>query len=66
MRSLRAHPPAMQSLPARYGMAPCAVQLAVVLDLSRRGMTEYFVCADTRLYETAEDAGLVIVNPVQL
>jgi predicted nucleic acid-binding protein len=43
-----------------------ALQLAVALDLSRRGMTEYFVCADTRLCETAEDEGLVIVNPVQL
>ena len=42
-----------------------AVQLAVGLDLSRRGMTEYFVCADTRLCETAEEEGLVIVNPVQ-
>jgi predicted nucleic acid-binding protein len=42
-----------------------AVQLAVALDLSRRGMTEYFVCADTRLCETAEEEGLVIVNPVQ-
>ena len=43
-----------------------ALQLAVALDLSHRGMTEYFVCADTRLCETAEDAGLVVVNPVQL
>ncbi len=42
-----------------------ALQLAVALDLSRRGMTEYFVCADTRLCETAEEEGLVIVNPVQ-
>ena len=42
-----------------------ALQLAVALDLSRRGMTEYFVCADTRLCETAAEEGLVIVNPVQ-
>jgi predicted nucleic acid-binding protein len=42
-----------------------AVQLAVALDLSRRGMTEYFVCADIRLCETAAEEGLMIVNPVQ-
>src|SRR6266404_7067126 len=42
-----------------------ALPLAVALDLSRRGMTEYFVCADTRLCETAEEEELVIVNPVQ-
>ena len=42
-----------------------ALQLAVALDLSRRGMTEYFVCADTRFYETAQEEGLVILNPVQ-
>jgi len=40
-----------------------ALQLAVALDLSRRGMTEYFVCADTRLCETAQEEGLVIINP---
>ena len=28
-------------------------------------MTEYFVCADTRLCETAQEEGLVIINPVQ-
>jgi predicted nucleic acid-binding protein len=42
-----------------------AVQLAVALDLSRRGLIEYFVCADTRLCETAAEEGLVIVNPVR-
>jgi hypothetical protein len=42
-----------------------ALQLAVALDLSRRSMTMYFVCADTRLCKTAEEGGLVIVNPVQ-
>jgi len=41
------------------------LQLAIALDLSRRGMTEYFVCADTRLCETAEEEGLVIINPVR-
>lgn len=42
-----------------------ALQLAVALDLRRRGMIEYFVCADTRLCETAEEEGLLIVNPVR-
>ena len=42
-----------------------ALQLAVALDLSRRGMTEYFVCADTRLCETAVEEGLGIINPAQ-
>ena len=42
-----------------------ALQLAVALDLSHRGLTEYFVCADTRLCETAAEEGLVIINPVQ-
>jgi predicted nucleic acid-binding protein len=42
-----------------------ALQLAVALDLSRRGMIECFVCADTRLCEAAEDEGLVTINPVQ-
>ena len=42
-----------------------AVQLAVAIDLSRRGLTEYFVCADTRLCETAVEEGLVIINPVR-
>ena len=42
-----------------------AVQLAVALDLSRRGMTEYCICADTRLCETAQEEGLLIFNPCQ-
>jgi predicted nucleic acid-binding protein len=42
-----------------------AVQLAVALDVHRRGLIECFVCADTRLCETAQEEGLVIVNPVQ-
>ena len=42
-----------------------ALQLAVALDLSRRGMTEYFICADTRLCETAQEEGLLIINPIQ-
>ncbi len=42
-----------------------ALQLAVALDLHRRDMTDYFVCADIRLCETAQEEGLLIVNPVQ-
>jgi hypothetical protein len=42
-----------------------ALQLAVALDLRRRDMIEYFVCADTRLCETAQEEGLLILNPVQ-
>jgi uncharacterized protein len=42
-----------------------ALQLAVALDLHRRGMTDYFVCADIRLCESAQEEGLLIVNPVQ-
>jgi hypothetical protein len=41
------------------------LQLAVALDLRRHGMIEYFVCTDTRLCETAEEEGLLIVNPVR-
>jgi predicted nucleic acid-binding protein len=42
-----------------------ALQLAVALDLRRRGMINSFVCADTRLCETAQEEGLLIINPVQ-
>ena len=42
-----------------------AVQLAVALDLHPRALTECFVCADTQLCETAQEEGLVMVNPVQ-
>jgi hypothetical protein len=28
-------------------------------------MTDYFVCAEIRLCETAQEEGLLIVNPVQ-
>jgi predicted nucleic acid-binding protein len=42
-----------------------ALQLAIALDLHRRGMTDYLVCADTNLCETAQEQGLFIVNPVQ-
>jgi hypothetical protein len=42
-----------------------ALQLAIVLDLHRRGMTDYFVCADINLCEAAQEQGLSIVNPVQ-
>jgi predicted nucleic acid-binding protein len=35
-----------------------ALQLAVALDLHRRDMTDYFVCADIRLCETAQEEGL--------
>ena len=42
-----------------------ALQLAVALDLYRRSLTEYFMCADTRLCETAQEEGLLIFNPCQ-
>jgi uncharacterized protein len=42
-----------------------ALQLAVALDLHCRDMTDYFVCAEIRLCETAQEEGLLIVNPVQ-
>jgi hypothetical protein len=41
------------------------LQLAVALDLYGRDMTNYFVCADIRLCKTAQEEGLLIVNPVQ-
>ena len=40
---------------------PCSL----AFDLRRRDMIEYFVCADTRLCETAQEEGLLILNPVQ-
>ena len=42
-----------------------ALQLAVALDLHRRGMIDDFVCADTSLCEAAQEQALSIVNPVQ-
>lgn len=40
-----------------------ALQLAVALALSRRGMLDRFVCADQTLCETALAEGLTVINP---
>jgi predicted nucleic acid-binding protein len=40
-----------------------ALQLAVALALSQRGMIDHFVCADQRLCETAIAEGLTVINP---
>jgi hypothetical protein len=43
-----------------------ALQLSVALDLRRRGVLEYFVCADNSLCSVANEEGLLILNPEQL
>jgi hypothetical protein len=43
-----------------------ALQLAVVLDLRRRGMCDHFVCADQRLGEVAQQEGISLLNPEHL
>ena len=40
-----------------------AVQLAVALDLKKRGMVDTFVCADKAPCHVAENVGFVVVNP---
>jgi hypothetical protein len=40
-----------------------ALQLAVVLDLSGRGLVTQSVCADQRLCTIAAAEGLSVVNP---
>ena len=42
-----------------------ALQLAVALDLRRRGALGYFVCADNSLCGVANEEGLSIINPEQ-
>ena len=41
-----------------------SLQLAVALSLSREGKIDYFVCADNRLCQVAEDEGLLVINPM--
>jgi len=43
-----------------------ALQLAVALDLRRRGRLDHFVCADHRLSGVAHEEGISIINPEQL
>lgn len=40
-----------------------ALQLAVALDLSRKGLLDHLVCADTKLGDVAQDEGLSVINP---
>jgi predicted nucleic acid-binding protein len=40
-----------------------AVQLAVAIDLQRRGLAETFVCADKALCQVAEKVGFAVLNP---
>ena len=42
-----------------------ALQLAMALDLHRRGVIEQFVCADEPLCTVASEAGLAVLNPTQ-
>ena len=42
-----------------------ALQLAVALDLHRRGMLDAFVGADQNLCRIAQEEGLVVINPEQ-
>jgi hypothetical protein len=40
-----------------------AVQLAVALDLQKRGLVKNFVCADKALCQVAERVGFTVLNP---
>ena len=40
-----------------------AVQLAVAIDLQKRGLVENFVCADKVLCHVAESVGFAVLNP---
>ncbi len=40
-----------------------AIQLAVAMQLHRRALVEYFVCADKALCQVAERVGLAVLNP---
>jgi predicted nucleic acid-binding protein len=42
-----------------------AIHLSVALDLNRRGLLDYFVCADESLCSVATEEGLSTINPVQ-
>ncbi len=40
-----------------------SLQLAVALDLGRKGLLDHFVCADDKLCTVAQDEGLSVINP---
>jgi hypothetical protein len=40
-----------------------ALQLSFALDLNRKGLLDYFVCADIRFCVVAQDEGLSVINP---
>ena len=40
-----------------------ALQLSFALDLSRKGMLDHFVCADSKFCIVAQDEGLSVINP---
>ncbi len=59
-----------EGLLGRYGLIRRlrtldALQLAVALDLHRRGICDHFVCADQRLGEVAQQEGLSLLHPEQ-
>jgi predicted nucleic acid-binding protein len=70
LRMTDAHYQEAEGLLGRYGLLRRlrtldALQLAVALDLHRRGMCDHFVCADQRLGEVAQQEGLSLLNPEQ-
>ena len=70
LRMTEAHYHDAEGLLRRYGLTRQlrtldALQLAVALDLRSRGMCDHFVCADQRLGEVAQQAGLSLRNPEQ-
>ncbi len=40
-----------------------ALQLAVALDLHRKGLIDHFVCADDKFCKVAQAEGLSVINP---
>ena len=41
-----------------------ALQLSVALDMRRKGLLDYFVCADEKLCKVAQAESLLVINPV--
>jgi uncharacterized protein len=70
MRITDVHYQEAERLLRRYGLTRGlrtldALQLAVALDLRRRGMCDHFVCADQSLGDVAQQEGLSLLNPEQ-
>lgn len=52
-----------QYAPAQSFRTLDALQLAVALDLQRKGLIDQFVCADEKFCKVAQAEGLSVINP---